>query len=191
MKTAIFSGRFDPVHLGHVLTVLKLLERFGCVVVAILDYPEREGCTAREAFVTFQTVFTKLIGPDKVALMINDIHFGKITKNEYFSVLQLVDANFDDSVYVSGNLEVIEHFKKLKIPYEFIGRSGSYSGTEERNDAPSCGTCEHANDTCCCDTSDILKKIMITSDMKFKTNFDVEKMLARYCLRYEFCKRSL
>lgn len=131
-KTAIFSGRFDPVHLGHVLTILKLLDRFDHVVVVILDYPEREGCTAQKALEVFQAVFCKIGGPGTITLVINKIHFARITIDQYFELAIRAGVGDDDVTYVSGNREVLKHFKDMGILCKFIPRSGKYSSTEER-----------------------------------------------------------
>ncbi|MFA5166857.1 MAG: adenylyltransferase/cytidyltransferase family protein [Candidatus Paceibacterota bacterium] len=132
MKTAIFSGRFDPVHLGHVLTILKLLDRFDRVVVVILDYPEREGCTAQEAFDIFQSVFIHISSPRMITLIINKDHFATISREQYLDLIKTVGAKNDGVVYVSGNRKVLDNFQHMDLPWEYIPRSREYSGTEER-----------------------------------------------------------
>ena len=41
MRVAIFSGRFDPPHIGHVLTKIKIAKEYEFLIVPILDYPDR------------------------------------------------------------------------------------------------------------------------------------------------------
>ena len=136
-KTAIFSARVDPPHVGHVLTIKNLFskERVGIeitnVIVVILDYPEREACTAEEAVDLFRQVFHGT--SYNISFITNKIHFGRITKEQYLELLEKIYVDPDEAVYFSGNEEVIEHFKNnLQMPYKYVPRSRDYSGTEER-----------------------------------------------------------
>ena len=132
-KTAIFSCRTDPVHVGHILTICKLFTYYGFkrVVVVVLDYSEREACTAKEAVDIFAKIFCHM--DLSITLMINKEHFGFITRDEYLEVLKRADVKFEDAVYVAGNPQVIEHFKNdLKLPHIDIPRSLDYNSTAER-----------------------------------------------------------
>jgi len=125
-KTAIFSGRYCPPHLGHILTIFELCKKFNRVVVVILDYPSREFCTAHEAKDIFDKLFKYIfngIYDGKIYVVINNIHFAKITVSEYLSFLKSIRTNYYDSIYFSGNNRVIKHMQKLNIRHKFIGRS--------------------------------------------------------------------
>jgi hypothetical protein len=115
-QTALFSGRFSPPNLGHVLTILRLLQDFKKVVVVILDYPERKGCTVDVAQDIFGTVF-KMIGIPKERLVIakNDIHFGKITSLQLEGLLNNLDLKICKTTYVGGNQEVNDHIMSLGL----------------------------------------------------------------------------
>jgi len=39
LTTAIFPGRFQPPHLGHVLTILNVAKKYDRVIVAVVDLP--------------------------------------------------------------------------------------------------------------------------------------------------------
>jgi nicotinamide mononucleotide adenylyltransferase len=135
--TAIFSGRFDPPHLGHVLTIKKLFSaeetvvEIDNVIVVVLDYNDRNACTAEEAVDLFRQVFH---GTNyNISFIINKIHFAEITKDQYLEFLEKIYVDIREAVYFSGNEKVIEHFKNdLGFPYFFIKRSRDYSGTDER-----------------------------------------------------------
>lgn len=137
-KTGIFSGRFDPPHIGHILTILKLCFDFSKIVIVILDYPERKACSAEKAKEIF-TDFFDMIFPattrSKVAFVINNIHFGKITFAEYDCFLRNIGACYNHSVYLSGNQEVLGNMEKQQIlHYKKVPRSEEdiYSGTDIR-----------------------------------------------------------
>jgi hypothetical protein len=133
-KTGIFSGRFDPPHIGHLFTILKLASIYGKIVVVILDYPERETCSAERARQLFDKLF-HIIFPEisfsKIDIIVNSIHFGKITFSEYDLLLRNIGACYNHTVYLSGNDEVLKHMNNEQIPYERVERSEEeiYTGT--------------------------------------------------------------
>jgi len=129
-KVAIFSGRFSPIHIGHVLTILKLLDKYSSVVVVILDYEDRT-LTADEVKSIVERIFEHN-SKGRVIAIVNNIHFAKITKKEYLSLLSDFDINVNDAIYVSGNEEVLKNFDKLGIEHEHMPRSCGFSGTEIR-----------------------------------------------------------
>jgi len=136
--TVIFSGRFDPPHLGHVLTILKLCERFGRVIVPVLNYKEREFCNVLEAKSIFDGFFD-IISPvnsisSRPEIVINSVHFGEVTKEYYENLLKLYKVLPERCVYMSGNEFVLEHITKLGFRTERAARSMDhiYEGTKIR-----------------------------------------------------------
>jgi cytidyltransferase-like protein len=121
MSTVLFSGRFDPPHLGHMITVARLWETFDAITIVILDYPESEYPISYRAQALKEMV-RHLNGRYKV--LVNQTHFGKITREEL--------SKFKFDVYASGNLEVLKHIESLGFKTLYVERSYEYSGTEIR-----------------------------------------------------------
>ena len=130
---AIFSGRFDPLHTGHIITIVKLMKRFSRVILVVLDYPERETFTAVETKEMLDTIFGTL-APDRVETITDIKHFGLITVAYYCELLNDLNLNLSETVYCSGNMEVIDHIKQLGIPWEFVPRTEGFSGCDERTE---------------------------------------------------------
>ena len=137
-KIAIFSGRFDPPHLGHIITLHKILTCYSKVIVPILDYEGRclSANDALEAFFEYKLITFPSYMYNKVYFLTNKIHFGKITKDEIRDICRLAGEDDDLSkfVYVGGNEEVNEHIKKLKcIEVDYFPRYTNINATDIRN----------------------------------------------------------
>lgn len=114
MRCAIFSGRFDPCHLGHVRSIVKIAKRFDHVFVPILDYPGREVCADRVLLI-FKDFFNTVFSLHNVTFLINWIHFGKITLEEYLSFIKAHIGEDAQTMYLSGNQQVIDHMKEIGV----------------------------------------------------------------------------
>jgi nicotinamide mononucleotide adenylyltransferase len=133
MKTAIFSGRFDPPHEGHRQTIEKLLKRYDWVIVVILDYRGRVISSIDAAKTAMGQLCASIPGPGIITITVNHVNFIDINRNEYQFFLNRIHAVPSDTVYVSGNPKCIENFKRMPgVMYEFIERSGKISGTKIR-----------------------------------------------------------
>lgn len=114
---ALFSGRFDPPHPGHIIQVLRLLKKYNKVILVILDSKERffpiSYCVP---------IFKEIFLDKNVEVESNLTHFGEITKEE------LGMFNFD--VYVSGNLKVLRHIETLGRDVEYIERAYDYAASK-------------------------------------------------------------
>ena len=134
-KIALFSGKFDPVHLGHILTGGKLLQKYKKVIVCILDYPGREFCDIGLVKEIFKT-FVKLWAHDsrRIEIVSNKTHFAYIELSEIKEICDRLwcSVNINDVVYVGGNIEVNKHIKELGFPVEYIYRSYFYNATSIR-----------------------------------------------------------
>lgn len=133
-KTAIFSGRFDPPHLGHLHTILNIAKVYGRVLVVILDYPDREVCSADEARDIFNSIFDAMLPEttrSTIQVVINDIHFASITFTQYDLLLRNNGLCLNHSIYLSGNPEVLANMKKEGIKNRYFARTDDYIYTGE------------------------------------------------------------
>lgn len=130
-EIALFSGRFDPPNLGHVITIEKLLCRFKTVIVCALNYKERSGCDVLTALEIFKMHFSMVTLVPKVILMYNNTHFGVITVEEITGIVfeAVNEENLENIVYVGGNVEVNEHIKNIGIKVEPVARVPLYDST--------------------------------------------------------------
>jgi hypothetical protein len=122
MRVGIFSGRFDPPNLGHVLTLSHLLCEYHFLLVPILDYPEREGCSATDAKRIFDHHFDTVLpkcARNKIMFVINTEHFGKISPVEYMAITWAYDIPHVHD-YLSGNESVLEHLKAMVAKGQLI-----------------------------------------------------------------------
>lgn len=122
-EIGLFSGRFDPPTAGHLICVSTLLMKYAKIIVVILDYKGREGCTANKAKDLWDYYFDLILPPiarNKVAIVINDIHFGKITREQLNEFVEKNNLKFD--VYLSGNIEVLKHIDSLGYSARYIPR---------------------------------------------------------------------
>jgi len=120
MPIAFFPGKFQPPHLGHVLTICRLRKKYDRVIVGITNDVPRviDRNEIRNIF--------KLVFEDSIDILIFD---GKLT--EWKSSMGLPD--FDE--LVSGNGEVLHWGRRMGIKSVMTPRTEGigYSGTEIRD----------------------------------------------------------
>jgi len=120
MTVVLFPGRMNPPHLGHIMTILKAKEKYGCVIVAVIDDE-------------FDGVKPNLIDTDAVIGILNDIfrHVGCVTVIDGGMPFRLRDS-FDDlpdfDFIVSGSMDVLDNCRSHGMKVEYIGRSPLYRG---------------------------------------------------------------
>jgi len=119
-KTVVFSGRFDPVHPGHIVQVKRLLQKFTQVKVVILDYEER-----RFPLNYVENIFNEIFDDDFVQIISNKTHFGEITLEEF--------KMFNANSYAGGNLKVLRHMEKLGVKVVYCERALEYSARDYPN----------------------------------------------------------
>lgn len=99
-----FVGKFNPPHMGHALTILKLKEEYNLTVVVTKDVPKNSKYNQDEIVTEIKN------------LGVNVIKFnGKLTNQE--------TDPFNKTI-LTGNEDVIEWCKNKNVKYEFIPRSG-------------------------------------------------------------------
>lgn len=137
MKVAVFSGRFDPPHIGHVMSIQKLADTHDIVIVPVLDYCNRL-ITAESAYDVFNSVFEHLHTIGKVIFIVNTTHFAKITYEKYRMLLRDcgIDDAINDVVYYAGNNEVLENMRRVGVRCEYLNRSIDeiYTGTKIKSE---------------------------------------------------------
>jgi len=120
-ETVLFSGRFDPVHLGHIDTITDLGLKYSTVLVVILDHASQMYPVQFRSSVLL-SILDKCIG--NYVVTVNDIHFGNI------STIDLSAYNFN--VYASGNMNCLRRMERLGYKIEYISRSGDVSASDMR-----------------------------------------------------------
>ena len=113
---ALFSGRFDPPHPGHIAQILRLNKECEKVLVLVLDYPERYF-----PIEYVLKVFRECL-PDEVEVNTNSTHFGEITREEW--------SNYQTYVWAGGNLQVLRHLESMNIPVKYVERAFEYSASK-------------------------------------------------------------
>ena len=120
-SVALISGRYDPVHIGHIVTIHRLAREFDRVIVVILDYPERE----YPAKYVGQIMTEVLCGSrGSFDICVNNTHFGKITREEL--------DEWDFNVYVAGNMQVLKHIESMGYDVKWMDRAYHYEATNDR-----------------------------------------------------------
>tara|TARA_B100000214_G_C23904530_1_gene598174 strand:+ start:116 stop:1096 length:981 start_codon:yes stop_codon:yes gene_type:complete len=121
-SVAFFPGKFQPVHMGHIASIMKIFDDYEKIIIGITsDSPNILSLNERK------NIFKSVLSRYK--------------KFEYVffdtSLVDIVDISvlpqFD--VCVSGNQKVIDFMKKYNFKTRFLNRSKGigYSGTEIRS----------------------------------------------------------
>ena len=122
-EIGLFSGRFDPPTAGHFVCVETLMLKYSQIIVVILDYKGRDGCTAEKAKQLWDYHFDLILPPivrSKVIVTINTHHFGQITKEQLEAYLEKNNLKFD--IYLSGNVEVLKHMESQGYKCRYVPR---------------------------------------------------------------------
>lgn len=120
-KIVLCSGRFDPVHEGHLDTISDLGQIYKKVIVVVLDH-EKQVFPLAYRLDTLEKHLNKYKGNYEVDWNTN--HFEKITRD------QLQRWTFD--YWVGGNLEVMRHLESIGIKCIYVQRSGDITGADLR-----------------------------------------------------------
>ena len=117
-----FPGKFQPVHMGHITSIMKIFDDYDKIIICItsdspniLSFDERKN--------SFKSVLYKF---DKIQYFFLETALLNV---EDIKLLPVFD------VCVSGNTSVINFMKSNNIETRLLGRSKGvgYSGTELRS----------------------------------------------------------
>ena len=125
-QVALFSGRFQPPHLGHIITLMKLHPQYDEIIIAITEY-------------TWGGTKMPVLSVKYVKEILEAV-FKNISKYRVIIAGKAIieRTNFDDlprfDVILTGDLNLIKHLEKIGMKYRFIPRTEGvgYSGTELR-----------------------------------------------------------
>lgn len=115
MTVAIFPGRFQPPHLGHVLTLMRMYPLYSEIIIAVSTYTyggtKKHVMRQREVKDILEKVFKHL--PKYRVIIIGK---GFLERDNYDDL-----PKFD--VVVSGNMQLINKLEKLNIKTRHQPRS--------------------------------------------------------------------
>lgn len=120
-EIVLFSGRFDRVHSGHVMSILRLGHEYKKVLIVILDYKERHW-SAQYAQQYLRELCTYAKGEYEV--VINKDHFATIPKR--------AAEQYGFDVYAAGNHKCLLHMDSLGFKVRFMERAYDYDATSDR-----------------------------------------------------------
>lgn len=123
---ALFCGRFDPPHLGHILTIMRVYSDYDKIIVAITD-DDYDGKKKPLLSVGERSNILKQVF--KFPLRIQVIYVG-----EGFRTRERFDSLPPFDIVLTGNQAVLKNMAIHKIRAKFIPRSQGigFSGTELR-----------------------------------------------------------
>lgn len=125
-EVCCFSGRFDNVHPGHIIQIMRLGQQYSSVIVPVLDYPEQRYPVEYRVQILIAAL-EHAIG--NYEIFSNKIHFAEVSR-EYLQSL-----HFD--MYVSGNIKCLKHVADLGFRIKYVDRAFDYSASEEYSN-PKC-----------------------------------------------------
>jgi len=115
MKIALFPGRFQPPHLGHVLTIMRIYPIYDEILVGISEYTygdsKKRVLSTKEIKKILEKLFVNL---PKIKVII--MGKGAIERKSYDD---LPPFNY----IVTSNMEVIKAAEKMGIKTRFVPRS--------------------------------------------------------------------
>ncbi|MDD5731541.1 MAG: nicotinamide-nucleotide adenylyltransferase [Patescibacteria group bacterium] len=134
-KKALFIGRFQPYHLGHLYAVRYLLKRYGYLIIAIgssqEDYTARNPLTEKERIEMLEKVFRQ-IGLTKKQYKI--VSIPDINTNSLWpDYVAKKTGRFDIVVTASPFTKLLFEDAGYMVDFHPLLRRKFYSGTEIRN----------------------------------------------------------
>lgn len=126
MRTILFSGRFDRVHPGHIITIMRLGQQYDTIIVCVLDYPKQKYPLEHRMTVLKDAL---MHAKGNYIVISNKTHFAEIFT---FNDLPMFDY------YGAGNEKVLKNirgrFAQQNISPDravFVERYPGYSASKE------------------------------------------------------------
>ena len=118
---ALFPGKFQPPHIGHVISIIRIYEKYTKIIIGITE----DGPIVMEQ--------------QKRVEMMQEV-FKFMDKVEVIPLRGVIEEYIDNSLFpefdicLSGNKKVVEKIRFLGMNAEFLDRSKGigFSGTEIR-----------------------------------------------------------
>ena len=110
---ALFLGKFQPPHLGHVLTLMKLYPQYDEILIGVSDYGPQV-MEYKQIERIFNAVFRHLKKYRVIPVE------GSVTENTIYPFL----ATIDYDVIVTANKKTYNTLKKQNIETRYVRRSG-------------------------------------------------------------------
>ena len=118
---ALFPGKFQPPHIGHVISIIRIYEKYTKIIIGITE----DGPIVMEQ--------------QKRVEMMQEV-FKFMDKVEVIPLRGVIEEYVDNSLFpefdicLSGNKKVVEKIRFLGMNAEFLDRSKGigFSGTEIR-----------------------------------------------------------
>ena len=109
MKVALFPGRFQPPHLGHVLSIMSIYDDYDYIIIGITGV-EPTIMTQEQVAVTFSKIF-------KNSLKIRFINLAGKKKLEWINYIPK-----DVNIVITANKETAEELAVRGIKHKLIKR---------------------------------------------------------------------
>ena len=109
MTIALFCGRFQPPHIGHLLTINRYYGEYEKIIIAVLN--QLSVFPVNDIVQTFRKIYRFM--PDIEVIKFNCSFFTR----EYFGDLP------DYDIIISANEELVKRLKDINVKVRYVPRS--------------------------------------------------------------------
>jgi len=128
-KTILFPGRFDRPHIGHVITLQRLAEKYEKVIVVVLGY-DNEFYEVTYRYQVLKECLDRCSG--KYEIHINDIDWRNAKHGVTVAECRTFFSKYKFDVYGTGNHKFLRTAAKAGYDVVYIERAYDYSATDDR-----------------------------------------------------------
>lgn len=120
---ALFPGRFQPPHLGHILTLMDIYNDYKDIIIAVTNY-------------TYEGKKPHVLPREEVKNILENVfeylpNVEVVLTEEGFPVRKTFNDLPKFDIVVTGNHETIKNMKSLKIPVRYVPRTEGVGYTGE------------------------------------------------------------